>query len=225
MAFLLPLLEGAGAVVAAAAPVVAGIQTIAPHFFGGGYSATQPSVDVALTSGGPSILMDGLVAPATVLPRGYGGQVPSLGSIGQGTIQAIEQVVPKWILKVVGGSAAAAAIYEEYKRWRAAGLKHHAAKKRAHARFGVEKRRRRMRPTNVHALRRAIRRVHGFRKIATKVGALHVGRSRLLPMRRGRRVHRRGDIDPFWVEDTADLIDEAEDAGIEQEEFFREVGE
>jgi hypothetical protein len=81
-----------------------------------------------------------------------------------------------------------------------------------------------MRVTNVHALHRAIRRVHGFKRVARKVGALGVGRRRLISggFRRPRR-YRRGDLDPFLVEDRADMIDEAEDLGYDPGELFSEA--
>jgi len=85
------------------------------------------------------------------------------------------------------------------------------------------RRRRRMNPANVRALRRAIRRVRSFQRVTGKV-------SRLLPSRRyghahyvshrPRRRRWRGDIpfdgiNPYAAEDFADYMDEAEDFGFD----------
>jgi hypothetical protein len=79
-----------------------------------------------------------------------------------------------------------------------------------------------MRPTNVHALRRAIRRVRGARRILGKVRALHVGGrgGSFRPIRR--RHYRRGDVNPFMVEDRLDAMDEWEDEGGDAAPFHGE---
>lgn len=76
-------------------------------------------------------------------------------------------------------------------------------------------RRRRMRPTNIRALRRAIRRVRGFQRVTRKVNRLFP-RQRIIFGGRARRRRGRGDIlsDEFFTEDLADVLDEAEDLGI-----------
>ena len=82
-----------------------------------------------------------------------------------------------------------------------------------------------MNPTNVRALRRALRRVRGFKRMTRKVKGLglwgHRGGKTRVVYRRARR----GDL---WdVEDAADEFDEAEDLGYEDyaPEFFREEEE
>jgi len=87
--------------------------------------------------------------------------------------------------------------------------------------------RRRMNPTNVRALRRAVRRVRSFQRTTRKVsglfprGARGAAHYHYRPRRR-----RRGDVDPFYAEDMADVFDTAEDLGYEPESFpGEEVGE
>lgn len=158
----------------------------------------------------------GVPADGVGLGGAIGGAISAIGR----AFPAIEAVVPKILLRTSGYAAAAAAIYELYKRLRTTGVPHKSAKRQALAAAGIHLRRRRMRATNVHALRRAIRRVHSFRRIASKVGALHVGRRRLLPMHSGgfrRRRYRRGDVNPFAMEDYADQMDELEDFDMADE--------
>lgn len=140
--------------------------------------------------------------------------------VGRG-IAAIEAVVPKWVA-AAGGSALAASIYELYKRLRGSGQPHKAARHAALAAHGVMLRRRRMRVTNVHALNRAIRRVRGFQRKARKVRHLF-GSARAAHPSYGRKRHfRRGDLDPFLMEDRAEMRDEAEDFDLEPMEAVYE---
>ena len=98
----------------------------------------------------------------------------------------------------------------------------------------VLKRTRRMNPTNVRALRRAVRRARAFQRVSRKV-------ERLFPRRRGprmlmapRRRRVRGDILPFEhdgsinayaAEDWADYVDEMEDLGYDPGAFSEEEGD
>src|SRR5207249_11224543 len=76
-------------------------------------------------------------------------------------------------------------------------------------------RRRRMNPTNVRALRRALRRVRGFKRMTRKVKGLGLWGRRGGKTRVVYRRARRGDL---WdVEDAADEFDEAEDLGRSEE--------
>lgn len=216
--------------------------TASEHSLGLGY--TSPYSDIALGIPIPgsdvvSTLIGGLTSlgrsllPGLFSTTGAGtSAADSVGIAGQGAgilgalgraFPAIESVVPKILLRAAPYAALAAGVYELYKNLRAQGMTHKAAKRTALRAAGIRMRRRRMRATNIHALRRSIRRVHAFRKIAAKVGALHVGRRRLLstPHYRRRR-YRRGDVDPFLMEDRADMADEAEDFDMEPEELAYE---
>jgi hypothetical protein len=80
-----------------------------------------------------------------------------------------------------------------------------------------------MRATNIHALRRAVRRLRGFRRAVRKVHGVLTSSHRgggYGPVRHRRRRHR-GDLDPdYAAEDAAELEDELEDYDVEPE-FFR----
>jgi hypothetical protein len=203
-----------------------------PGAMGGTLDPTNLPVET--TSGGFDIAgalgaLGGIPGLGTVLPgavlAGAGlvrGAQQLVGGVGvRGMIPAIENVVGKTLIAAgVGG-----AIYETYKALRLRGFAHKAAKYLSHLFHGVRKRRRRMRVTNVHALRRAIRRVHGFKRVARKVGALGVGaRGRFVTSHRRRRA-RRGDLDPFMIETLVDRQDEAEDLGLEPSTFSEDDGE
>ncbi len=131
-------------------------------------------------------------------------------------LPAIERVVPK----VLAAAGLGEAIYAIYEQLRGSGMAHKSARRAAITQAtGVIPRRRRMRVTNIHALRRAIRRVHGFRRVARKVGALGTRRGgKLMPWHRVKR-YRRGDVSPFMVEDYAEMLDEAEDFDLNGETF------
>lgn len=130
---------------------------------------------------------------------------------------------PQWIVRILitYGPSIAEAIWAEYQKRRRAGQSHQVAQVAAASAvpgaIHVARGRRRMNPTNVRALRRAIRRVRSFRRISGKV-------NRLLPRRPARsrviyRRGRRGDLSPFFVEDFADIHDEAEDLGYDPGSF------
>jgi hypothetical protein len=159
-----------------------------------------PSADAGMVVGA------GLAQGATQLVGGAGVR---------GMIPAIENVVGRTLITAgIGG-----AIYETYKALRLRGFAHKIAKRLAHLFHGVHRKRRRMRVTNIHALRRAIRRVHGFKRVARKVGALGVSRTRFISGGHRRRRARRGDLDPFMIEDLVDMQDEAEDLGYDPDSF------
>lgn len=154
------------------------------------------------------------VAPS--LRQGGGQGLAPLGGRGgmmRGRISRalMERVVPR---RADGRTQQA--ILSAYVQLRRAGLGHKAAKRAAWANAGWFLARRRMRSTNLPALRRAIRRVRGARRVLAKVRGLSPGRGR------GKRTifkrrPRRGDIDPFLyaAEDDADYYDEMEDFGYE----------
>lgn len=93
---------------------------------------------------------------------------------------------------------------------------------------------RRMNPTNVRALRRAVRRARSFQRVARKVERLFPRqRSRFL-MRAPRRRRYRGDIlpfehdgriNPYAAEDYADYLDEMEDLGYDPGSFLEDAEE
>jgi len=161
----------------------------------------------------------------------FGIDVPGLGG-GGGMMRAPDpsSVVPRWVLRIAEGAAIGGAIYEAYIHFRGTGANHKSAKRMALLANGIRPRRRRMRATNLRALRRAVRRLRGFRRAAGKVhGVLGTrGRSYAAPSRRRRRVYRRGDVSPFLVEDVEDYqddIDDLEDEGLDPSSFPEEIYE
>jgi hypothetical protein len=149
--------------------------------------------------------------------------VPYLAGVATGVVGtiAVERIVSRK-LQSIFPQATTAKIISDYSGLRRLGYSHKRARHMAYAMSGIRLKRRRMRPTNVHALRRAIRRVRGARRIMGKVRALHVGgRSFGRPMFR-RRHYRRGDLNPFMVEDRLEAMDEWEDAGGEDMPFHGE---
>src|SRR5712692_8831106 len=205
-AFILPFLTEA-------ATAVAAIKTVAPNFFGGG---STPVTDVnplpaqvtrtAWSGGGYQLPGDfsanvslGPMQPGIAGPLGAFNtmSVPGAGSIAG----AIERVVPRWLARVAGGAAIAATIWEEYKRLRGSGVNHKTAKRHAHLRAGLHVRRRRMRVTNVHALKRASHRVKGFMKLVHHVQSSLPHRTVHHAASRGgffRKAHHKGDLAPQY---------------------------
>ncbi len=228
-----------GGTVAAAAPA----RGLTPFDTGGSSFADMPleaprygmfdgaaAPDIA--PGEPWRSPDVLAIPASLSPVPFG--VSNLPMPMGGPSMALARRVLPGIAKVVasavllyGGEKLATSIYSLYVNLRRQGHSHKRARRLAHQAHGVGFRRRRMRPTNVHALRRAIRRVHGFKRIARKVGALGTSsRGRFMHPRRHYRRARRGDVGPFMVEDYADMLDEAEDFDLDGEGFSESaVGE
>src|SRR2546428_13309824 len=121
-----------------------------------------------------------------------GGYMGPTGLVGR--LPSPEYVVPKWVIRLAEGAAIGGAIYEAYVHFRGTGANHKSAKRMALIANGIRPRRRRMRATNLRALRRAVRRLRGFRRAASKVhGVLGTrGRSYAAPSRRRRRVDARG---------------------------------
>lgn len=160
----------------------------------------------------------------SIVPVIAGGLARLGGPLAVRALPVIERVVARGVL-VAGGATIARQIYDIYVRLRGTGVGHTRARRMAHQQAGFTFRRRRMRPTNVRALRRAIRRVRGFQRVARKVGVLGVsrrGRPRFVRRRRRffpRRVRgdieaeEMGDVSPFLVEDSIDMADEMEDLG------------
>lgn len=210
-AFILPFLTEA-------ATAVAAIKTVAPNFFGGPPPLPAPQVtpapqdamqrDPLLASwSGGGYQLPGDFANASLGPMipGVAGplgafnmmSVPGAGSIAG----AIERVVPRWLARVAGGAAIAATIWEEYKRLRGSGVNHKTAKRHAHLRAGLHVRRRRMRVTNVHALKRASHRVKGFMKLVHHVQSSLPHRTVHHAASRGgffRKAHHKGDLAPQY---------------------------
>src|SRR5438876_3685212 len=139
-----------------------------------------------------------------------GGYMGPTGLVGR--LPSPEYVVPKWVVRLAEGAAIGGAIYEAYAHFRGTGANHKSAKRMALIANGIRPRRRRMRATNLRALRRAVRRLRGFRRAAGKVHGVLVGRRAgcyYAPRRRRRRLARRGDVSLFMVE----AYDVYEDAG------------
>lgn len=222
MAFLLPLISSIASV---AAPIVAAksaIETVAPHFFGGGYAAPIPGGGgpyQALDAGpaGPTY-SDGMVTPASVFTP-YGGATgmsAAISSLQGGALATIPKTLLQWLRRfaIVYGPAVADAVWQEFQKRRRAGQTTALAKAAIEDAYPDIKRvrvykgrRRRMNPTNIRALRRATRRIRSFKRVTRKVRGLG-----LFGVRRHARPRRRGDL---WdIEDLADMEDEAEDLGL-----------
>lgn len=217
----------------------------APSFGGGGIWGDQPSVAPGETWREPAALAMpwwqqvikafpalpgaggtvGAPVSETLMPLGGTGALARFGggALARRIAPPLVRVVASAVL-LYGGEKLAVSIYNAYLAYRRAGYSHKRARRQAHENHGISMRRRRMRPTNVHALRRAIRRVRGFQRITRKVHGLGMGRSRG-GWRPRRRAHfRRGDVSPFMVEDYADELDEAEEYGLGEDEMAT-VGE
>jgi hypothetical protein len=175
----------------------------------------------------PADVGGGFNLPALISGAGQflGGLAPVAGAVagvaGRFALPAIGAVLGVGLLrKTLEAAGVAASVYALYTRLRAAGHSHRRARRLALQAHGVHLRRRRMRPTNIHALRRAVRRLRGFRRIVRKVhgvlGTSHRGGGGMV---RRRRHFRRGDVNPFMVEDTVDAMDEAEDFGVDEGTF------
>lgn len=224
-----------------AAPLIQGVASIfnAPPAAPLAPVAATPTVfgpAGGLPAGGPgplgvldTIPFDETSLLTTAFPTSAMGMGVGTGMLAIGTqliaraLPALEAVVPKLLTRLPQAAALASAIYATYQGLRAQGQNHAAAKKHALAAHGVHLRRRRMRVTNVRALRRAGRRVHGFQRLARKMGALAVtGRGRRVFAHhapRRRRVYRRGDLSPFVVEDWEDMTDDLEEDGYDPNQF------
>lgn len=229
-----PIIQGVASLFGGNAPP----QTPAAPIMGSPAAAYGTTAAIAGSGPGPLGAVDiipfdetsilGPVFPqaATFAPAAIGGT----GMIQLGTqlvtraLPAINAVIPMILQRLPQAAALASAIYATYQGLRAQGQSHATAKKNALAAHGVRLRRRRMRVTNVKALRRAGRRVHGFQKLARKLGALPVaGRGRHVFAHhhpRRRRVYRRGDLSPFMVEDYEDMTDQLEDDGYDPGTFL-----
>ncbi len=186
---------------------------------------TEPAAIAGVTLGG---------AGMSIVPVVAGGLARLGGPALVRALPAIERVVAKAVT-AYGGASLVQRIYAAYVQFRQAGHNHHRARRMAHQAAGFVFRRRRMRVTNTRALRRAIRRVRGFQRMARKAGALgvsHRGRPRIVHHRKKyyKRAGRygdvpafEGDVDPFIVEDTAEIYDEAEDLGYLDDEDVSEA--
>ena len=121
-------------------------------------------------------------------------------------------------------------LLDTYAQLRAAGLGHKAAKRAAWARSGLFLPQRRVRSTNVRALRRSIRRLRGARKLLSRIRGLQ--RPRLVAAHFRRKKYRRGDVDAFYPSfnppyEDADLEPsyELEEDGYAEEPYFLGAGE
>jgi hypothetical protein len=167
------------------------------------------------------------MVPASYVTPSYGitsNPASNLVPMGGGlrALPAIESLVPRWLLRAAGSAAIVSAIVEEYRRLRGAGHKHSTAKRGALARAGVHVRRRRMRVTNLRALRRATRRLRGFQRAVRKVhGVLpHRGGGGKVRVRYRALRPRRGDLALYEPEDYLTAYEEVEDMGGDPEAFF-----
>lgn len=155
--------------------------------------------------------------PPPIFPTAPGAIVPRIPApVLRGGVRAAV-----WVARIIKryGIVIAQAVWDAYQQYRIQGVEDKTAKHLAKQQHGVtDVGRRRINPTNVKALRRAIRRVRSFHRISRKV-------ERLLPRRPGRAARRpwargrRGDVEPFYAEDQADVYDEAEDLGYDPAGF------
>src|SRR5437867_12912113 len=123
-----------------------------------------------------------------------GGYMGPTGLVGR--LPSPEYVIPKWVVRLAEGAAIGGAIYEAYVHFRGTGASHKSAKRMALIANGIRPRRRRMRATNLRALRRAVRRLRGFRRAASKVHGVLGGRrggTYYVPRRRRHRHWPRGN--------------------------------
>src|SRR5438876_7355479 len=167
MAFILPFLTGA-------AEVASAITTVAPHFFGGGYPPAGTAATGDYTFGGisndPKSMYDDPFASVGV--GGGTGMVAAM-DVATGSQLALpgQQRLPKtfltWVKRVLVlyGPQMAQAVVNELAQRRQRGQNIEDAIEQMSARLPRLKttrvttgRRRRMNPTNVRALRRAVRR-------------------------------------------------------------------
>src|SRR5712691_116496 len=139
----------AGSLFPGAQPFISGISRM--FGTGGGFSPT-----------GPTSLAD--YAAMGDMGLGGGGG----GGWRAGTAASVRAVIPR----ALEGAAIAATIYAAYRELRARGMGHSAATKMAHRMAGLVTKRRRMKTTNPRALRRAMRRIRGARKMFSQVRGL-----------------------------------------------------
>ena len=171
----------------------------------------------------------------------YSGEEASLSTVGP--ISGMDLAIPlgaptvprtllQWLkrIAIAYGPSVAQAVWLEYQKRRRAGQSGTLAKAVLSDAYPIKGRistgrRRRMNPANVRALRRALRRVRGFKRVTRKVKGLGLWGHRGGKVKTIYRRARRGDL---WdVEDAADEYDEAEDLGYGDyaPEFFREEEE
>jgi hypothetical protein len=183
-------------------------------FFGGGGTGGYPGYTTQLEGGGTSTVYGGDMT--------YGGGGGGGGGWRAGSAASVRSVIPRFL----EGAAVAASVYAVYRELRGRGMGHAAAKKLAHKMHGIFTKRRRMKATNPRALRRAMRRIKGARKMFSKVRGL-MGVHHSAPRGRWHRGrHRRGDLYES-VENEQDTIDELLDDGYTPEEiesFFGGIG-
>lgn len=195
-------------------------------FGGGGFFPTGGAASPAPVSYTPTA---GYTLPAPLPPGG-----PAIPVAGNGVNW------PRWLVNLLldYGPAIGQAMFDEYQKRRRSGQTMAQARsaitsayptRPGWAHYGIRTRRRRMNPANVKALRRAVRRVRGFRKLTTKVRGVFPQRQRWVAAPRRRRRVYRGDIVPFdggnlyAAEDFADYLDESEDLGLDPERFPEDV--
>jgi hypothetical protein len=185
-------------------------------FGGGGAPAGAFGTTAPLEGGGTS---------TTYGDMSFGGGGGGGGGWRAGSASSVRSVIPRFL----EGAAIAASVYAAYQQLRARGMGHSAAKKMAHRMHGIFSKRRRMKATNPRALRRAMRRIKGARKMFSKVRGLMGVHHHSMGggyHHRGRGRHRRGDLYES-VENEQDTIDDLLDDGYTPEEiesFFGGIG-
>lgn len=223
-----------GVPTATAAVIGAAQSVLAPNLFGGGGGGgTAPNTGSPAASAIVPYATDSDPYPtsqssmsAGFTPNTFGmtqNPASSLVPFGGGlrALPAIESIVPRWLLRAAGSAAIVSAIVEEYRRLRGSGHRHRTARRHALARAGIHVRHRRMRVTNLRALRRATRRLRGFQRAVRKVhGVLpHRGHGKKV-VYRYRAAPRRGDLALYEPEDYLTAYEEVEDMGGDPEAFF-----
>jgi hypothetical protein len=187
-------------------------------FFGGIGGGAPPGYTTQLEGGGTSTTYGDIT-------YGGGGGGGGGGGWRAGSAASVRSVIPRFL----EGAAIAASVYEAYRLLRSRGMGHAAAKRAAHRMHGIFHKRRRMRVGNTRAIRRAIRRVHGARKMFSKIRGLMGVHHHAMGgggWHRGRGRKRRGDLYES-VENEQDTIDDLLDDGYTPEEiadFFGGIG-
>jgi hypothetical protein len=194
-----------------AATVIEGVNA----FFGGQTGGYQAPAGYQTT---PTSLAG--YAALETMGGGGGG-----GGWRAGSAASVRSVIPRFL----EGAAIAASVYAAYRELRARGMGHAAAKRLAHRMHGVFHKRRRMKVSNPRALRRAMHRIKGARKMFSHVrGLMGVHHHRMGGgggWHRG-RPRRHGDLyDNVSAE--ADTVQDLLDDGYTPEEieaFFGGIG-
>lgn len=142
------------------------------YYLGVSYNTPRASMAQGGFFSGIGHFLGGIVQKAAPIASLFGGTVGKIaGAIAQHpiTTAAAGAATAAAVTTAVTGHTGAAATAGAPGQLTVHGHLHVGGRRRAAAGLPGMRRRRRMNPCNVHALRRAIRRAHGFERIAKKV--------------------------------------------------------